>query len=202
VPVNGEHDPVVPEDDPDFISQDGRDGYQPGAFSLPIGRMGSPTPVFVPKESTPLAEHDGDGVIPSAALWAMKYRRHGGFWGGAEATVRERYGSGTGTVYVLDDGRKHCVVARQVGTSPDGCTYFLVGQIGIGAYEDVVDDETLADEIFTGARELCLCVVYEDADAVSNVAVVTSFNSFDAVPPEYLPPSPAIAFAESSDADD
>jgi hypothetical protein len=163
--------------------------------------MGSPTPVFVPKESTPLEEPNDAGVIPPTALWAMKYRRHGRFWGGAEATIRERYGSGDGTVYVLDDGRKHCVIAREVGTSPDSCTYFLVGEISVASYEELVDNEALAEDIFTGARDVCLCVVYEAVDAVSNVAVVESFATIEAVPVDYLPPSPAIAFAESSDSD-
>jgi hypothetical protein len=190
---------IDPQDDPDFISEDGHDAYPAGSVSSVAVSMGSPTPVFVPKESTPLEEQDDDGVILRAALWAMKYLRHGRFWGGAEATIRERYGSGDGTVYVLDDGRKHCVIAREVGSSPDGCAYFLVGRISIASYEDLVDDEALADDVFTDAREICLCVVYEAVDAVSNVAVVESFDTVDAVPVDYLPPSPTIAFADSSD---
>jgi hypothetical protein len=187
-----------PQDDPDFISEDGQDGH-PGAGPLAVrGGIGSPTPVFVPKESTPLEEEDDDeGAIPHAALWVLKYRKHGGFWGGSEAPIRERHGRGDGTVFVIDDGRKHCVVTRQVGTSPDGCTYFLVGQISIASYEDLFDDEVRAETIFAGARDTCLCVVYEAADAVSNVAVVESFDSIEEVPLEYLPPSPAITFADA-----
>jgi hypothetical protein len=194
-------EPMDQQGDPDFISEDGGDGYRTGPSSFGPGYLGSPTPVFVPKVSTPLEEQGDDGVIPPAALWAMKYRRHGRFWGGAEATIRERYGSGDSTVYVLDDGRKHCVIAREVGTSADGCTYVLVGEITIASYEELVDNDGLAEDIFAGAHEICLCVVYEAVDAVSNVAVVASFGTIDAVPVDYLPASPAIAFAESSDSD-
>jgi hypothetical protein len=80
--------------------------------------VGSPTPVFVPKESTPLEEHDADSVIPNDALWAMKYRGHGHFLGRAESLIRERYGSGDGTEYVIDDGRRHCPGESQSRREP------------------------------------------------------------------------------------
>jgi hypothetical protein len=155
--------------------------------------------VYVPKESTPFEKHDDGGPIPHSALWALKYLRHGGFWGGAEATVRERHGQGDSTAYVIDDGRKHCVICRQVGRSPDGCAYFLVGRITLDTYEELTDDEGSVDDIFNEARDLSLCVVYEAVDAVSNVAVVESFGSIGEVPVMYLPPSPLVEFADSSD---
>jgi hypothetical protein len=61
--------------------------------------------------------------------------------------------------------------------------------------------KTLVEEIFSDARELCLCVVFE-AEAVSNVAVAETFATFDEVPAEYLSPSPAIEFAVATDSDD
>jgi hypothetical protein len=192
-----------PQSDPDFISETGTDSS--AAVTIPSvysqGYVGSPTPVFVPKESTPFEKHDDGGPIPHGALWALKYQRHGGFWGAAEATIRERHGRGDSTVYIIDDGRKHCVICRQVGASPDGCTYFLVGRITIDAYEQLTDNEASAQRIFDGARDLCLCVVYEAVAAVSNVAVVESFGSVDDVPTTYLPPSPPVDFADSSDPD-
>jgi hypothetical protein len=192
------------QDDPDFISETGTDSCplpNATAYSQSFSSWGSPTPVFVPKESTPLAESDDGGVIPTAALWAMKYRSHGHLLGRSEATIRECYGSGDGAVYILDDGRKHCLVSRMVGASPDGCTYCLVAQITIAAHEQLVDQRSSVENIFDEARQACLCVVYEAVDAVSNVAVVESFASIDDVPGEYLPPSPAIDFAETSDWD-
>jgi hypothetical protein len=188
-----------PQSDPDFISDAGIDADPANLGLFSRGFIGAPTPVFVPKESTPLEEHDADGVIPTHALWAMKYLGRGHFLGRAEATIRERYGSGDSTVYVVDDGRKHCLVSRNVGASPDGCAYCLVAQITIASYEQLVDNETSIEDIFVGAREFCLCVVYEAVDAVSNVAVVESFAAYDDVPVEYLPPSPPIVFADSSD---
>ena len=63
----------------------------------------------------------------------MKYRRHGHLLSRPDAEIRERYGTGDHAIYVVDDGRKRCVISRAVGTSPDGCTYLLVAQIGIDA---------------------------------------------------------------------
>jgi hypothetical protein len=192
-----------PQSDPDFISETGNDPSA-GMTSRSVysqGYFGTPTPVYVPKESTPFEKQDDGGPIPHAALWALKYQRHGGFWGGAEATIRARHGQGDGTVYVIDDGRKHCVICRLVGASPDGCVYVLVGRITLDAYEELLNNEASAQRIFNQARDLCLCVVYEAVDAVSNAAVVESFDSIDEVPTMYLPPSPQMEFEDSSDPD-
>ena len=68
--------------------------------------------------------------------------------------IRERCGTGDHTLYMVDDGRKHCVVSREVGTSPDGCTYCLVASITIDSYVELINDEALADEIFDDSHEL------------------------------------------------
>lgn len=117
----------------------------------------------------------------------------------AEVEIRERYGNGDHTVYVIDDGRKHCMVGRKVGTSADGCTYCLVAQITITAYEHLVDDDAAVDDIYADAREPSLLVVYEAEEAVSNVSLVRTFAGMDEVPVEYLPPGPAIVFDEIPD---
>jgi hypothetical protein len=76
--VTGDDEAGEPQADPDFISEEGT-----GLPVVPVlsirGRRtwGSPPPVFVPKESTPLAEPDDGDAIPAYVLWAMKYRRHG-----------------------------------------------------------------------------------------------------------------------------
>jgi hypothetical protein len=185
------------EDDPDYISQDGVIAPLQGGLDLwAPGLRGSPTPVFVPKESTPLHEDGTDGVVPTFALWAMKYQRHAHLLSRAESEIRERYGSGDRSIYVIDDGRKHCMIARMVGTSPDGCTICLVAHITMQAYEDLIDHPSLCDAIFTDAQEPALCAVFEAEEAVSNVAVIQSFATADEVPAEYLPPHPPIEFAE------
>ncbi len=67
-----DEDPVATTghpDAPDFISQDGRTEMYPlGPISSGYHHVGSTTPAFVPKESTPLEEKDDDGVMPHAAL--------------------------------------------------------------------------------------------------------------------------------------
>jgi hypothetical protein len=188
-----------PHDDPDFISEDGAVGRVAVPDMAFPSRWGSPIPVFVPKTSTPLEEPGDESVIPPFALWAMKYQRHGHLFSRAEVEIRERRGSGDHAVYVIDDGRKQCMVGRLVGTSSDGCTYCLVAHITIAAYEELVNDEAVADDIFAGSKEPALVVVYEAEDAVSNVALVRTFAGIEEVPVEYLPPGPAIVFTENPD---
>jgi hypothetical protein len=104
--------------------------------------------------------------------------------------------------YSLRPGRAHCLVSRMVGSSPDGCTYYLVAQITMTTYDQLANGGTSVESIYEAARQACLCVVYEAVDAVSNVAVVESFAITDDIPVEYRPPSPAIAFAVASDWDE
>ena len=204
------HDSRNQGDDPDFISEEGNVGGVAGPLGLGVGALsgfvpglrGSPTPVFVPKTSTPLETDDSDGAMPTFALWTMKYLQHGHLFSKAESTLRESYGDGDHVVYVMDDGRKHCLISRLVGTSREGCVYPLVGRITIESYERLVDDHTLTDRIFKEAESLCLCAVFEAREAVSNVSVVRSFASVDEVPAEYLPPRPALQFTDVPDGDE
>ena len=196
-------------DDPDFISEEGNTGGVAGPNGLGMGALGgvlpglrgSPTPVFVPKTSTPLESEDSDAV-PSFALWSMKYLQHGHLFSKAESEIRESYGEGDHVVYVIEDGRKHCLISRLVGTSSEGCVYPLVGRITIESYERLVDDHTLTDGIFEEAEDLCLCAVFEAREAVSNVSVVRSFASVDEVPPEYVRPGPPLQFTDVPDGEE
>jgi hypothetical protein len=198
--VTGDDETGEPQADPDFISEEGTG--LPGLPPIALRTWGSPTLVFVPKESTPLAEHEEGDAIPPYALWAMKYRRHGHLLNRADEAIRERYGAGDHAVYVIDDGRNHYTVSRTVGSSPDGCRYCLVARISAAAYERLVDDGGLTDEIFVDADEICLCAIYEAEEAVSNVSLVELFPSIDDVPVEYLPPAPPVAFTETPDGDE
>jgi hypothetical protein len=102
---------------------------------------------------------------------------------------------------VIDDGRKQCMVGRLVGTSADGCAYCLIAHITMAAYEELVNDEAVVDDVFADCREPALVVVYAAEDAVSNVALVRAFATIDEVPLEYLPPNPPLVFAEVPDGD-
>lgn len=186
--------------DPDFISEDGTVSplmVGPAIFST--GLRGSPTPIFEPETSIAFEADDSNGVIPNSALWTMKYKQHGHFFSRAESTIRLCIGEGDHSVFVMDDGRKHCLVSRKVGTSPDGCTYCLIGQIDMGTFERLVDNESLTDTVFNEAQDLSLCSVFEALQSVSNVLEVQSFATFDDVPLEYLPPHRMIEFADVPD---
>lgn len=189
-----------PQDDPDFINEDGVAGppsMQAGMYSP--GWLGRPDPLFVPKQSTPLAdESDDEGSLPRYALWSMKYLRRSHLFRHSEMEIRECFGKGLDAVYVMDDGRKHCLISRKVGSGSDGSNYCLVAQIPVSAYEQLVDGAPPAG-VFANAEAFSLCSVFEAEDAVSNVTVVESYRNASEVPSEYLPPHPAILFTEADD---
>jgi hypothetical protein len=187
-----------PRDDPDIISEDGVVGpptMQPGMYSP--GWMGRGNPVFVPKQSTPLANERDEGSLPHYALWSMKYLRRSHLFGQPE-TIRESFGKGLDAVYVMDDGRKHCLISRKVGSGTDGSLYCLVAQIPISRYEQLVDGAPPAG-VFASAESFSLCSVFEAEDAVSNVTVVESYRTASEVPSDYLPPHPEILFTDAFD---
>ena len=152
-----------------------------------------------PATSTPLAIGESDGSIPAGPLWAMKYLRHGQHGGltGHDAPEELRLAVSTEdeTVYVIDDGASHCMVARRVGSAPDGCLYCLVARVRIDDVQDVRDGWAPLSGLFSHGRELTLCGVVEGS--VSNVVRVASYRKFREVPDEYLPPSPFIEFPDT-----
>ena len=199
-----EEDPTAPENDPDFISTDGpRETYASAGFA-PIGLAGAPAPVFMPTSSTRLDEDDAEGVIPHAPLWSMKYHRHFHLFDRTDARIRDAFGQGDHAIYVIDDGRRHCVVGRIIGAGPDGCTYCLVAQITIEAYDRLVSGEDPIDRVFADARGPAVCAVFEAAveGAPSNVTLTEQYPTIDDVPPEYRSPSPFIEFVDDLDEED
>jgi hypothetical protein len=79
------HDASDQSDDPDFIGEEGNFGSAAGPLGFGVGTpggfapglRGSPTPVFVPKTSTPLETEESGGAMPTFALWTMRYLQHG-----------------------------------------------------------------------------------------------------------------------------
>jgi hypothetical protein len=134
------------------------------------------------------------------ALWAMKYLRHGwSSWSSdPDAIDRIRWKSADGdepALFVIDDGYDHCMVARFVGSSPDGCTYCLVARIMRLDFEEVHNGEMEPSELFSLGKGFTLCGVV--AGSVSNVVRVASYRRFKDVPSDFLPPSRFIEFAEA-----
>ena len=194
----GEPSWLDPEDDPDYISQDGVGAPPTGPLSAGSSVLwGSPGLVFVPQQSTPL-DNESESALPRYALWPMKYLRGSHVFGHAEAEIRAVFGKGDATVYVIDDGRKHCLISRKVGTGSDGSTYCLVARITYASYDEMVDGAR-PERIFAKAEGFSLCFVYENEDSASNVTVVESYRTIGEVPCEYLPPRPSILFSDAED---
>ncbi len=101
------------------------------------GTEGDAFPVTSPGSATPLDEDEPERVVPPSPLWAMKERRHEQLFHrfGHPDRIRECIGSGDGAVFVIDDGSRHCMIGRRVGTTRDGCTYSLVGRVPRATYE-------------------------------------------------------------------
>ena len=195
--MTDDDDQYDPESDPDFISSDAPREPTGGPWPAPTGLYGAPSPVFVPTKSLSL-EEDGESDIPHAALWSMKYHRHVHLFDRTDVQIRQRFGTGDHAIYIIDDGRKHCLVSRIVGGGPDGCTYCLVAQITIDSYERLVNEEAPIDDVFADARDIALCAVFEAEveDAPSNVTLTERYATIDDVPSEYLGPNCFIEFAD------
>ncbi len=162
------------------------------------GGLGHSPLLSEPKGTTPLDTHETEDSIPSVILWAMKYLRHGWFNTSSDSDpVRWQSGEEDkhSAVYVMDDGRDHCMVARFVGSSPDGCTYCLVTRTKRLDFEDVRYGRAEASALFSLGHAFSLCSVVEGS--ISNVVRVAGYRRYRDVPADYLPPSKFIEFVES-----
>jgi hypothetical protein len=166
-------------------------GLSPGAIGV------SPL-IFSPDASTPLETNEPEGAIPSTALWAMKDRMHSHrlLEVAEPGSVNCCLGTGDWAIYVIDDGRDHCMISRLVGRSPDGCVYCLAARISIYRYEQLRDGEVALAEAFSDAHDICLCGVFED-ELASNVILVEHYKHADSIPDEYLPPAPFLDFSDT-----
>jgi hypothetical protein len=145
--------------------------------------------------STPLEEDEPEHTIPRGALWAMKERRHIQ-WHLLPAherhdRIRECLEADNLTLYCIDDGRHHAMIGRQIGVSPNGCEYTLLGRVSRQRYEELRDEIVLLVNCFDTATELRLCgVAIEEDIRSSNVFDVAVYDTIDDVPDDYRPGSP------------
>ncbi len=154
-------------------------------------------PVTAPVDATPLEEDEPEGVVPPSPLWAMKERRHEQ-WPhlfGHPDRIRARLGAGDATVYVIDDGKRHCMIGRPVGATGDGCVYSLVARITRDTYDKLASGSIDARRAFLSASEAGLSGT-ADAPGVSNIFDVDFYRHAEEIPVEYLPPAAFIQFAE------
>jgi hypothetical protein len=176
--------------------------------------MGAPT--AAPDDEEPVTSGDATGIaelaprsdvpegeddIPPAPLWAMRTRMHSlrHLDPGEEGRIRRRLGADDDAVYVIDDGPDHCMVGRRVGEAPDGCVYCLVARISLEEYADVVAGVVALTEVFSDARDISLCGVFEQDEASSNVFLVQHYRRPRDVPADYLPSSPFLEFTDDAD---
>ncbi len=153
-------------------------------------------PVTAPTDATPLEEDEPEGVIPPSPLWAMKDRRHEQ-WPhlfGHPDRIRACVGTGDAAVYVIDDGKRHCMIGRRVGETADGCTYSLTARVSKETYESLASGATDGKQAFLASVDAGLSGIVE-APGVSNVFDVDFYQHPEDIPVEYLPPAPFIGFA-------
>jgi hypothetical protein len=146
----------------------------------------------------------GEDHIPPAPLAAMRTRMHSNrrLEPGDEGRIRRRLGDDDDdAVYVIDDGPDHCMVGRRVGGAPDGCVYCLVARVSLEGYADIVAGAVDRDDVYSDARDISLCGVFEDGDAASNVFLVQHYRRPRDVPADYLPPTPFLEFTDDVEGD-
>lgn len=182
-------DPEAPGGEPFQSRADGQLHFTPDT-------AGTVFPVSAPENATPLSEDEPEGVIPANPLWAMKERRHEQwFHVGHPERIRARVGEGDAAVYAIDDGSHHCMIGRRVGATRDGCVYSLVARVTHATFDLLSSESIDGRQAFLDAREAALSGTV-DTPGVSNVFDVDDYGQGSEIPPEYLPPSPFIEFAE------
>ncbi len=169
----------------------------PGDIIRDDAAMITPEPLAGRDESTPLEEDEPEGTIPPAALWAMKDRRHIQWHliphGERHDRVREVFGSGDASVYAIDDGKHHAMVAHLVGSSPSGATYVVLGRVERAVLTTLTAS---TNDVFATAKELALIgVVQEESIKSSNVFDVERYEAPDEIPESYLPGAPFEKFS-------
>ncbi len=173
---------------------------RPGDAGLaPPGEVPGPTEPAPP--GAPAGSADvpaGEDDIPLAPLWAMRTRMHSRrrLEPGEEGRIRRTLGSEEDAVHVIDDGPDHCMVARGVGRAADGCVYCLVARISLEQFGDIVAGDRELAEVFSDARDISLCGVFEEEGAAPNVFLVEHYRRPRDVPADYLPPSPFLEFTD------
>ncbi len=171
----------------------GQDGQGPFTAERP----GAAFPVTAPADATPLEEDEPEGIVPASPLWAMKDRRREQlFHFGHPERIRARIGSGDGAAYVVDDGRHHAMLGRNVGAAPDGCVYSLVTRIEIATYHSLVAGAIDARTAFLRGVDAGLSGTVE-SPGVANVFDVDFYQRGEDIPERYLPPGPFIEFGEN-----
>ena len=161
------------------------------------GAFGISPLLFEPAKSTPLEEDEPEPSIPPVVLWAMEDRKHSSWRPGSEeeGEVRCRLGSGDRAVFVIDDGRDHCMIGRLVGEDSDACVYCLVGRIARDVFLELRDGVVPLEDSFADARDISLAAVFE-SDTASNVVLVQHYRQAQDVPVEYLPGGAFLEFTD------
>jgi len=154
-----------------------------------------------PQESSPLQEDEPEGVIPPSPLWAMKARRHiqwSSFVGDPPERIREAFGEGNDTVYVIEDGHHHIMVGRPVGLVSDGCQYALVGRAPKSVCEGLRSGQIPSTAVFDHAEQIILCGTdVDERDKASDIFNVELYGHVSNVPVDYLPGRPPVGFSEA-----
>jgi hypothetical protein len=198
--VSSERDELNPDvDDIDELPSDprplsGSAGFMTrGGISSAYGAGGT---VYKPSNSTSLENGETESTLPPPALWAMKYRRHAhlSFGRQEEDQIREQLGGGDESTFVIDDGAKRVMISRMVGVDTEGLHYVLVGCIKFDVYLDYRNGPAPLTDIFSTAKDLCLCSVFVATEAVSNIVPVETYRNINEVPEDYLPSHPLLEF--------
>ena len=168
---------------------------KPGDIIIDPDLTIAPEPLVGHDVSTPLDEDEPEHTIPPAPLWAMKERRHIQ-WHLLPAhdrheRIRECLELDDYTVYCIDDGRHHAMIARLVGDSPSSAQYTLIGRITRERYEELRDEIVPIANCFDTATEMRLCGVDVEENIRSSIVFdVADYDSIDDVPQDYRPGAP------------
>ena len=173
---------------------------EPGDLVVDPVRGPEPEPIVGSGVASPLGQDEPEGVIPPSPLWAMKDLRHVQ-WQlpvvGEHERIRAVVGEGDDTAFLIDDGRHHAMVGRQIGVSVDGAQYSLVGRITAEWCHALLRGTVAPSAAFDDASHLTVCgVVVDESIASGNVFEVARYRQLADVPDPYRPGAPYLRFSE------
>lgn len=159
--------------------------------------FGTGQPTWAPTRSTPLDDGEAAHIIPKLLLWGMKDHCRTRFGHHGDALTEHRYGTGDSALYILDGGAKLVTIGRVVGSSPDGATYCLIGELDREHASTLDAGGRSPKDVLGFGKNYVLCAVYDGGPGASNIADVQRFSTLNEIPPSYLPPHPFIRFTDT-----
>jgi len=121
----------------------------------------------------------------------MKQQRGFHPFSGAEDRFRVAIGEGEDPVYAIDDGTRKAIIGWAADDDTEGLAYSMVGKVKAVDLEFARTGEMTVEELLSTATGLALFSTLVAPEGVSNVLLMETYGTIEAVPADLLPGPPA-----------